>query len=200
MLLEEDSLRFRKAVLDLLDGIVRCLKVDIVVGYLERKLQLLKSKKAIRRFDKQNDKSMENTVINWFVENYIENKDQIISLLRNAEIHFPYMIDEIYAGCCELRLKSIEKDSLEDHLRKLGCLSLIGVRAVAAGKMLREGIICAEEYQCSDCKQLECNRNVSVIHIALNRAYLRTKGSIDNVVSLMCLASKRANEDFEQTK
>ena len=79
--------------------------------------------------------------IDWFTENYFENKKQCEFLLKKAEIEYVYTIEQFYEACLELKKGSSEKDLLENHLKILGTMSFYGIKASIAGIKLREAII-----------------------------------------------------------
>jgi hypothetical protein len=82
--------------------------------------------------------------IDWFVENYIENKDQCEFLLEQAEIRYSLTKKMIYEGCVEIRKNKTEKDLLENHIKLLGEMSNVGIKAAIAGAKLREAFLESE--------------------------------------------------------
>lgn len=78
--------------------------------------------------------------INWFTENYIENKAQCEFLLEKGEIKYPLTKKYIYEGCYELRRGRTDKEALETHIKILGEMSQVGINASIAGAALREAM------------------------------------------------------------
>lgn len=78
--------------------------------------------------------------IDWFVDNYIENKEQCEFLLEKYEIKYKYTKYQYLIGCNELIIPNSEKGLLEDHLYILGKMSMYGIKAKIAGIKLREAI------------------------------------------------------------
>ena len=79
--------------------------------------------------------------INWFTENYIENRKLCEFLLEKAEIKYSFTREQFYEGCFELRKGKTDKDLLETHIKLLGELSLVGINASIAGAKIREALI-----------------------------------------------------------
>jgi len=86
-------------------------------------------------------KDIKDRIIDWFVENYIEDKKQCEFLLKQAERKYCFTKEQFYEGCKEFRLWRDEKDSLETHIKLLGEMSLIGIKAYIAGIKLREALL-----------------------------------------------------------
>jgi len=79
--------------------------------------------------------------IDWFTDNYIENKEQCEFLLKQAEKKYPYTKEQIFEGCKELRLCRGGKDSLKTHIEILGKMGNVGINAAIAGIKLREALM-----------------------------------------------------------
>jgi hypothetical protein len=83
--------------------------------------------------------------IDWFVENYIENKEQCEFLLEQAEKKYSFTKKQFYEGCYLLRLGRFDKDLLETHIKLLGEMSNVGIKAAIAGAKLREAFLESEK-------------------------------------------------------
>ena len=84
---------------------------------------------------------MKKETLNWFVKNYIENKDQCLFLSEQAEIKYKFTKEGVYEGCVELRRGRTYKDLLETHIKLLGEMGNIGINSCIAGIKLREALL-----------------------------------------------------------
>lgn len=80
-------------------------------------------------------------ILKWFTENYIEDENQCVLLLEQAEKKYSFTIDQFYTGCFELRKSKFENESLKTHLQLLGVMSDVGIHSNVAGIKLREAIL-----------------------------------------------------------
>ena len=83
-----------------------------------------------------------NKKLQWFTQNYQQTKDECIKILTDAQKDYPFTLEQIQEGCIELRKINIkEKDHLPTHVRLLGELGNVGIKASIAGEKLREAIL-----------------------------------------------------------
>jgi hypothetical protein len=83
-----------------------------------------------------------NEILNWFTDNYKQDKNECIAILTQAQKDYPFTIEDIKVGCTELRKIPLEdQDHLPTHIKILGELSNVGINANIAGEKLRESLL-----------------------------------------------------------
>lgn len=81
-------------------------------------------------------------ILKWFTDNYTQNKAECVNILRHALKDYPFTVEQLKDGCFELRKVSfIDKDHLPTHIKLIGELCNVGIKANIAGEKLREAII-----------------------------------------------------------
>ena len=78
--------------------------------------------------------------LEWFNENYIENKKLIEFLLEDAEKHHLITKEQIYNGCKEIKKVVTKKGLLDTHITLLVNMTDVGINAEIAGIKLREAL------------------------------------------------------------
>jgi hypothetical protein len=81
---------------------------------------------------KQNN-PLNNDVLRWLKDNYIEDEDECIELLFEHEKSFCYSIPQIIEACQIIRIVEKHKTSLSTHLNFLSNYSLVGINHITAG-------------------------------------------------------------------
>jgi len=84
---------------------------------------------------------MKTKTLDWFNDNFIENKEQIENLLEEMEKYHTISREQLLDGCKELNKFSNNKKSLKTYLKIFESMSDIGIGAQITGMKLREALL-----------------------------------------------------------
>lgn len=83
-------------------------------------------------------------IIDWFDNNYIEDRDECIGLVIDGTINYPFTPYQLIEGCKELRKYEREtgaEHSLASHIGIIGKLCNMGISASITGECIRKELI-----------------------------------------------------------